>query len=246
MVRARQRPSREAGYNLVFLVVLLALLSVAAAAMLPDLATAIQREKEAELIFRGTQYAEGIRVFQARFGRYPNTLRELVEVEPRSMRQLWPDPMMRDGRWGLVLATGQPTQGGNGNGAEGEAPIDTQGRIVASGAAPKSSFRGAGVAAQPPSGPIIGVVSRKKGVGLRTFLGLESYEQWRFTPDMLPKALVIPGTQIVVRASVEDLGKPFPRGLQPPGFANQDAADLARGTGLEGDEEAAGDDGGDG
>ncbi|HEX2251775.1 MAG TPA: hypothetical protein VHQ65_00740, partial [Thermoanaerobaculia bacterium] len=44
-----------------------------------------QREKEEELIFRGLQYAEAIRVFQRKFGRYPTRLEELIEVEPRKI-----------------------------------------------------------------------------------------------------------------------------------------------------------------
>jgi type II secretory pathway pseudopilin PulG len=228
----RRTPPREAGYNLVFLVVLIALMGVATAAMLPDLEQQIQREKEAELIFRGMQYAEGLRVFQQRFGRYPNRLEELVELEPRSMRQLWPDPMVEDGRWGVVLAGGQPGVPGEGEAEpEGEEAIDAQGRVVAGGSAPRSSFRSDRSRQQPTGGPIVGVVSREKGAAVRTFLGEDSYQQWRFTPSILPKPQVIPGTEIVVRASVENLGKPFPRGLQPAGFPGGDPAeDLARGT----------------
>lgn len=231
MVRHRPRPRPEAGYNLVFLIVLIGLMSVALAAMLPDLKGQIQREKEAELIFRGLQYAEGIRVFQQRFGRYPNTLEELVELEPRSMRQLWPDPMVDNGRWALVLSSGQPT--GPGEGGEGEEEIDEQGRVVAEGSAPRSSFGPSDRSRAnqtPQGGPILGVVSRKQGVGLRTFLGEERYEAWRFTPNILPRPQVVPGIDMVVRANVEDLGKPFPRGLQPVGFTTGDpGTDLAQG-----------------
>jgi len=50
----------------------------------------IRREKEEELVFRGLQYAEAIRVFQNRFQRPPIRLQELIEVEPRSMAGVSP------------------------------------------------------------------------------------------------------------------------------------------------------------
>src|SRR4051794_21644118 len=98
--------SGEEGYNMVMLIVALTLLNIALAAMLPLMSTAIQREKEEELVFRGFQYAEAIRIFKIRFQRYPNKLEELLEVKPRCIRQLWKDPMTKDGKWGLLFDNG--------------------------------------------------------------------------------------------------------------------------------------------
>ena len=67
------------------------------AAVLPLWSTAIRREKEEELIFRGLQYAEAIRVFQNRYHHLPNRLEELLEVKPRCIRLLWTDPLSKDG-----------------------------------------------------------------------------------------------------------------------------------------------------
>jgi hypothetical protein len=75
------------------------------------------------------------------------------------------------------------------------------------------------------------VVSRAKGVAQRTFMGKELYEEWRFTANILPKPQIVPGTEILVRASVEFLGKPFPRGLKAPGLgAGTDPTDLSGGN----------------
>jgi len=52
-----------------------------------------QREKEEELIFRGQQAVEAIRLFRARNGRFPLTLEELVKAKPRVLRKPWADPM---------------------------------------------------------------------------------------------------------------------------------------------------------
>ncbi|HSU82366.1 MAG TPA: hypothetical protein VLR69_08085, partial [Thermoanaerobaculia bacterium] len=93
----------EAGYNMVMLIVALTVLNIMIAAMLPLMSTEIQREKEEELVFRGFQYAEAIRIFKLRFQRFPNKLEELIEIKPRCIRQLWKDPMTEDGKWGLIF-----------------------------------------------------------------------------------------------------------------------------------------------
>ncbi len=101
--------TRQGGYNLVALMVLIAVLNIGVAASLPHWSKLAQRDKEEELIFRGLQYAEAIRIFQKRTGRFPTRLEELVEVEPRSIRQLWTDPLNDEPEWGLILAaTGNP------------------------------------------------------------------------------------------------------------------------------------------
>ena len=56
--------ARAMGYNLVALMVLVAVINITVAAALPSVSQAMRREREAELIFRGLQYAEAIRVFQ--------------------------------------------------------------------------------------------------------------------------------------------------------------------------------------
>ena len=62
--------SAKQPFTAVVLIVVITLMHIALAAALPKWSTAIQREKEEEAIFRGLQYAEAIRVFKARFGRY--------------------------------------------------------------------------------------------------------------------------------------------------------------------------------
>ena len=86
------------GYTLVALVIIFTVMTILLAAVLPSWTSMIQRDKEEELVFRGLQYAEAIRVFQVRFGRYPIRLEELIEVRPRCIRQLWKDPMNDDGQ----------------------------------------------------------------------------------------------------------------------------------------------------
>ena len=74
------------GYTLVALMIGLTIMAILVAAVLPLASTEAQRDKEDELVFRGFQYAEGVRGFRRRYGRYPNTLKEMYEVRPRTLR----------------------------------------------------------------------------------------------------------------------------------------------------------------
>jgi len=156
------------------------LMTIAIAAVLPLASAEAQRSKESELIFRGLQYAEGIRTFRRRYGRYPNSLKEMYEIRPRTIRKLWKDPIANADDWGLItITTGAPLPGAGGappgRGASATptpAPTPT-----------KSVFAGSAQAA--PSGPISGVYSKSKKKGFRTFDGREAYNEWRFTEASL-------------------------------------------------------------
>jgi type II secretory pathway pseudopilin PulG len=197
-------PSRSStGYTLIVCVIAITLLSIAVATALPLWSGQIKRDKEAELVFRGLQYAEAIRVFQRRFGRPPSRLEELMEVQPRSIRQLWKDPLTEDGKWVILVAGPQGGQGGQGQG--GGAPPNPDGEETGTEADP-------GQPNAQPVGPIIGVRSRAKGESMRSFFGVESYSGWRFTVDLLsirpPGPDGLPG---IPRAAW--IGKAFPEGV---------------------------------
>ena len=105
--------------------VMIMIMSITLAVAMPAWSAFVQREKEAEAIFRGLQYAEAIRVFQQRHGRLPTTLEELVKVEPRAIRQLYTNPLNESGKWGLLMQT----QGSGGAGAAtGRAAVGAGGR----------------------------------------------------------------------------------------------------------------------
>ena len=187
---------------MVALVVIFTVMSILVAAALPYWSKMIQRDQEAELIFRGLQYAEAIRVFQLRFKRLPTSLDELVEVNPRSIRRLWPDPMTEDGKWTPIFA--QANQGG-----------DTQGRQVAGGTAPGGDASQDQGRVVRKVGPIIGVRSSSKEGGIRTFLGTSRYSDWLFTVELIPTPVTIPDTLLVPRPTSDWIGKPFREGLGP-------------------------------
>jgi type II secretory pathway pseudopilin PulG len=167
---------------MVMLIVALTVLNIMVAAMLPLMSTEIQREKEEELVFRGFQYAEAIRIFHIRFQRYPNKLEELIEIKPRCIRQLWKDPMTKDGKWGLIFQN-QGTQVTPPSGQPGQPPSqqpdgqDDNGRDE--NGLPK---QGDTVAI----GPIVGVYSKSPKASHLVFYGHERYDEWRFTADLIP------------------------------------------------------------
>jgi len=166
------------GYTLVALLIGLAIMSILIAAMLPLASTEAQRDKEDELIFRGLQYAEGIRTFRRRYGRYPNTLKEMYDVRPRTLRKLWKDPITNSDKWGIItLTTGAPLPGTTPRppgGGMTPTPVPT--------AAPTPGF---GAPPATATGPVTGVYSLSHKKALRLFQGRDVYSDWRFTEQTL-------------------------------------------------------------
>ncbi len=77
---------------------------------LPVWQTEVRREKEEELIFRGKQYAEGVRLYvQKNPGKFPASLKELLDK--KCIRRLYRDPFDPDGLWNVILASGKAPSG---------------------------------------------------------------------------------------------------------------------------------------
>jgi type II secretory pathway pseudopilin PulG len=190
--------------------------SVLVAMALPSWSHAIQREKEEELIFRGLQYAEAIRVFQARFGRYPVRLEELISVNPRCIRQLWTDPMTDSGEWGLIYAQGTGGRQQAGQKVAGVTPERQQAGPVAGGSGPsqlggsQSGRRSARAVA-----PILGVHSTSSEQAIKQFSGGAVHSDWLFTVDLFPAVQPMPGSLNLPRSNASFIGRPFPPDLGP-------------------------------
>jgi type II secretory pathway pseudopilin PulG len=80
--------------------------------MAPAVTAEVQRENESELIFRGEALAAALGTFQAKNGRYPTDLEELMKIRPRILRQKYKDPMTPDGEWDIITQV-QPGASGN-------------------------------------------------------------------------------------------------------------------------------------
>lgn len=201
---------KSRGYTLVALMIGITVMTVLIAAVLPLASTEAQRDKEAELIFRGRQYAEAIRIFRRRYGRYPNTLKELIEVKPRSIRKLWKDPITSSEQWGLIGTTmALPGQtrilGGPGGGSRPTpTPAPTPVPTPRPGGPPGSGL------GQPPAGPITGVYSLSRKKAFRLYDGRDVYADWKFTEASLGLAGQggVPGPGI---SGGPDLPPPIPK-----------------------------------
>ena len=82
--------SGERGYAMAALLVGLSVMAIMLSVALPVWRTVAQREREAELIFRGEQYAHAIELYSRRNGGYPSTL-DVLE-KGRFIRKLYKDP----------------------------------------------------------------------------------------------------------------------------------------------------------
>jgi len=158
---------RSGGYTLVAVVIGIAVLTIMLAAVGPVLATVMKRDREEELIFRGRQFARGVQLFRMHFGRYPNTLKEMYENRPRTIRKLWKDPMCRCDNWHVIIAGTQDANlgGPQQTGLQAPRPTPTPGAF-----------------GEPPStqGPIVGVRSNVHEEALREWRGHKYYDEWSF------------------------------------------------------------------
>lgn len=211
-VRRVGRPSSaadrlESGFTLVGVVIAIAIITILLAAVGPTVATIIEREREAELIFRGKQYGRAILAFQKRYGRLPNELKELAKVKPKSIRQLWKDPMCDCDDWEIIIAgTPEATPMGQGQlpglGLTTPTPRGGPRRTPGSGGdstwgfdltpTPPPFLGGGGTVARTPTptsifgntgkkvGPILGVRTKVHRKGLRQWRGRDYTDEWRF------------------------------------------------------------------
>jgi len=181
----------DRGYAMAALLVTLGVMAVMMSAALPVWRHQAQREKEAELVFRGEQYARAVGLYQRKMG--PGTVPPNIDtlVQQKFLRKKYKDPMVEDGEFQIVPfggtpqpgqpGTGQPGPGQPGPGRQGpgQTSIGPQRGGLPTGMQPpgsqmpgqSSGFRGGGV---------MGVVSKSKEASIRIYRGASYYNQWRF------------------------------------------------------------------
>ena len=106
------RRAREGGYTYIGLLLLVAIIGVMLATAGVVWRTEMQREREAELLFAGQQFAAAITEFYERSPagqrpRFPTRLEELLDdprwpTTKRHLRKLYADPFTGQANWGLV------------------------------------------------------------------------------------------------------------------------------------------------
>lgn len=177
--RRAERACQARGYAMAALLVGLAIMSVMLAVAMPVWKTASQREKEAELVFRGQQYARAIGLFQRRAG--PGALPPNLDVlvQQRFLRKKYKDPITNDdfqlllGGQAAPGSTPAPDQGRGGGGGNSTTPGGGRGGFQIGGQTP-------GAGGTTAVGGIQGVVSKSKAKSLRLFNGRAAYDQWSF------------------------------------------------------------------
>jgi type II secretory pathway pseudopilin PulG len=169
--------TRQAGFTLAILVVILAIMAIWLGVAVQAVSFHMRRERETELIFRGEQYVEAIRLYRTRYGRYPMSLREIWEADPKVIRKRFKDPITDTNAWGLVLLgqEGQPIRPGGG--LPGQTPTPAPEVTPTPTPGPGG---GSGRPGEQPVGPIIGVHSTSCDASIRIYQGRESYCEWKF------------------------------------------------------------------
>ena len=189
MARPIASGKTERGYAMGTLLVALAIMSIMMSMALPRWNQLAKREREAELVFRGEQYARAIDLYQRTYAAtFPPDVDVLIDE--RFLRRRYLDPMTEDGEFRVVYqaevaellgnaptaplpaqAVDRPASGAKGgNEPEAEANADDRLRLQLSDTARAPGTRG-GVA---------GVVSRSDEVSLRLYNGGTKYSEWAF------------------------------------------------------------------
>jgi type II secretory pathway pseudopilin PulG len=188
---------QEGGYAMAALLVAMAVMTVVMSAALPVWKTSSQREKEAELIFRGQQYARAIGLYQRRNG--PGTLPPSVDilVDQKFLRRKYKDPITNDdfqllsaaagsalGQFGQQGQPGQPGQSGQ-PGRLGQPAQAGQAGQTGRGQQPGGRLGQAGLTGQPGAGGavaggLLGVVSKSTATSLRVYNNRNKYNEWAF------------------------------------------------------------------
>ena len=105
--------SAQRGFTYLAMLLAVAVIGIGLAAAGQVWSTAVQREKEQELLFVGNQYRRAIGLYhqnspdQRMPVAYPKALKDLLEDKrkgdtKRHLRKLYPDPMTGKAEWGLV------------------------------------------------------------------------------------------------------------------------------------------------
>jgi hypothetical protein len=172
--------------------------------------TQIQRELEEELIFRGEQYVEAVRLYQTKNpGQFPSNFEDLLEEN--FIRRLYRDPMTENGEWNVILldqrggggVPGQGTvvflrkarqRGRSGASQQGASDAQQRGRAgqqQAAAAPQRILIAPQSVLDTIENASIIGVVSSSDRESIRIHNEQTSYDKWLFfygqDPEKMPE-----------------------------------------------------------
>ena len=145
-----------------------------------------RRDKEAEMMFRGGEIARAIlRYRKDHNGAGPMTLEQLAEPGPVGqyyLRQLYDDPLVKDGKWGLLyLGPGGEIFDPSAQAQQAPGTLPPMAGL-AQAPNPGQDLARAGQAANVGIGlPLAGVKSLSTDNPFRVYNGVADYSQWLFT-----------------------------------------------------------------
>ena len=195
---------RESGFSLAALIFFMTASSILLAVAVPAYQMQDRRDREAELIFRGEEYARAIQKFQRKFAVYPPSLDALEETNGiRFLRRQYTDPVSGKAfRLISINADGSVSgstvlqrQAARTNLPSGAQPFIQQpglGGPAAGGAQTNTRSpqqqqpaSGGGLNQNPPSGQtatagIIGVGSDAEGEAVKVYNNSQKYGEWEF------------------------------------------------------------------
>ena len=208
----RRGNSGEAGYTLALVMVMASVLLVALSEAALNWQTAVKREREEELIFRGEQYQRALILWYAHWSRtlgspqvaYPSTVEALLNTNnKRFLRKPWIDPLTNE-EWRIIkvgpnnrplltVLPGTPETGAGGD----RNPYEPGGSRQLQGSGSQGSGRQASAAGQtaygqtlktqsvnsPTIGGIAGVASTSEKESLKTYNGRNKHDEWEFFTD---------------------------------------------------------------
>lgn len=158
----RPKPSEE-GYILIWVILLVALFSLALSVAIPRIAKEIQLDRERETMQRGKQYRRAVQLYYRKFHAYPPNIDALVKTnEIRFLRKKYVDPTTGKDDWKPIHLGenkaptamgffGQPLAG-NASTIAGTGPSGGNGINGASPIGSGSSFGGSSLFAAPDTG----------------------------------------------------------------------------------------------
>ena len=101
--RAAADTRSEAGFILLAVLFLVALILITLAVAAPKIAQSIRRDRELELMHRGEQYKRAVKLYYRKFGAYPSTIDQLVNTNQiRFLRKRYTDPMTGKDDWKII------------------------------------------------------------------------------------------------------------------------------------------------
>jgi type II secretory pathway pseudopilin PulG len=148
-------PPRNGGYAMIALMVAISVLAIFLLMAVPLWQTAMQREAEEELLFRGRQYVTAIGLYMKEHNNLYAQNFEILHLE-KFLRQLFKDPIAADGRWDMVF---QDNSG-------------PQAKLLVVPADQAKAYFGRAL--------LVGVCSTSPETAFREYRGKKKYNEWAF------------------------------------------------------------------